>query len=345
MSKLELRILNDSEIETIHEKTLQILADPGVKITHQEILTKLAKAGAGVDESTGQVTFPRDLVRELLETAPAIALETGLNGKVLHVGESNQYYLSLILDPVIVDYNRGLRKPVLEDVRRNTIIGESIDMIDALMRMQYPVQNIPEPDNYYKTMEVFLTHTTKHITAYPTSTENCRDWMDVMEVIADSAGLDAAETPIMSLAMAITSPLQVHDTNIEIMKMATKRSYPVIPTVCPMAGTSSPYSVAGTALLANVETLIPVLLTQVYKPGHPVFYSVGPSVTDMKSGNDLYYRVEKMIFKLISCQMGRYYTDFLSAVKPAGPLPIGRMSRTALKACCTCWPPMRENRI
>ena len=74
-----------------------------------------------------------------------------------------------------------------------------------------------------------------------------------------------------------------------------------------MAGTTAPYSVAGTALLANVESLLPTLLAQVYKPGHPVLYAVGPSVTDMRSGNDLYYRTEKMLFKMIGCRMARYY--------------------------------------
>ena len=95
--------------------------------------------------------------------------------------------------------------------------------------------------------------------------------------------------------------------NIEIMKMAMSRCYPVISTVCPMAGTTAPYSLAGTSLIANAEALLPVLIVQCYKPGHPVFYSVGPSVTDMKSGHDLYYRAEKMLFKLVGVQMGKYY--------------------------------------
>jgi len=74
-----------------------------------------------------------------------------------------------------------------------------------------------------------------------------------------------------------------------------------------MAGTTSPYSVAGTILIANAEALLPVLIVQCYKPGHPVFYGVGPSVTDMKSGHALYYRTEKMLFKLAGVQMGKYY--------------------------------------
>ena len=307
MARMMLSVLSDAEIEKLHEKTLEVLETVGIRITHDEAIAKLRRAGARVDEASCTVKFPRELVKELLDQAPSFAIETGLNGKRMEVGGDNRYYLSLILDPYIFDYNDGLRRPVLEDVRRHTIIGESLERVDILMRMQYPVSDVPEPDSYLKTLEICLCHHTKHTSAYPTSAENCRQWMDVMEVIADAAGLDVDTTPLMSVAMAITSPLQVHGENIEIMKMAMERCYPIISTVCPMAGTTSPYSIAGTALTANVEALAPVLIAQVYKPGHPVLYAVGPSVTNMVTGHDLYYRAEKMLFKTIGTQMGRYY--------------------------------------
>jgi trimethylamine---corrinoid protein Co-methyltransferase len=307
VSELTLRALSDSEIERMHEKTLDLFDRVGVCIQHAEALQSLKKAGARVEEASGRVRFPPPMVRELLQLAPPVALETGLNGKILQVGGRNRYYLSLILDPFIVDHRDGLRRPVLEDVRRHTILGESLERVNSMMRMQFPLDDVPEPDCYRKSMEVFLCHTTKHVAAYPTSEANCREWMDVMAVVADAAGLDVAETPLMSVAMAVTSPLKVHGPNIEIMKMAMSRSYPIISTVCPMAGTTAPYSIAGTSLLANAEALLPVLITQCFKPGHPVFYAIGPSVTDMKSGHDLYYRVEKLLFKLAGVQMGKYY--------------------------------------
>ena len=95
-----------------------------------------------------------------------MATETGLNGRVLQVGGRNRYYLSLIIDPFIADYHEGLLRPVLEDVRRHTILGESLARINSMMRMQFPVSDVPEPDCYYKTMEVFCAirrNTSRHI--------------------------------------------------------------------------------------------------------------------------------------------------------------------------------------
>ena len=267
MSNMVLKVLTDAEVEKMHKDTLKVFSKVGVKITHAEALTKLKKAGADVNETSGIAKFSPEMVKELLALAPSVAMETGLNGEMLKVGGSNRYYMSLILDPFVVDYDEGLRRPVLEDIRRHTIIGESLDRVSHMMRMQFPVTDIPEPDCYYKTMEVFLCHTTKHTSIYPTSEQNCRDWMDAAKVIADSAGLDVNNTPLLSVAMAVTSPLQIHGLNVEIMKMAIERNYPVISTVCPMAGATSPYTVAGTALLSNVEALTPVLIAQVFKPG------------------------------------------------------------------------------
>ncbi|MBP7936143.1 MAG: trimethylamine methyltransferase family protein [Phycisphaerae bacterium] len=307
MSRMQIRVLSDAEIESLHARTLDVFERIGIRITHAETLGRLARRGARVHEASGIARFDRRLIEELLALAPAVARETGLNGRPLEVGGKNRYYLSLILDPFIIPYCGGPRPPVLEDVRRHTIIGESLDRVASMMRMQFPVNDVPEPDSYYKTMEVFLAHATKHIAAYPTSEKNCQDWMDVAAVIADAAGLDAQTTPLLSVAMAVTSPMVIHGMNIQIMKMAMERCYPIISTVCPMAGMTSPYSRAGTLLAANVEALAPVLITQTYKPGHPVLYGIGPSVADMRTGRDRYYGAEKMIFKTAATQLGQFY--------------------------------------
>jgi len=307
MSELQWNVLSESELEAINEHTLRVLAETGVKVTHDGALKSLRRRGAQVDEEAQHVRFPRELVAELLASAPATVIYEGINGRRLEVGGDNRYYASLVIDPWVTDYHDGRRRPKLEDIRRHTIIGESLDRISALMRMQYPVSDIPEPDSCLKTMEVFLCHLTKHVSIYPTSVENCRDWFEVYARIAEAMGMDLTQHPLLSVAMAVTSPLQVHGLNIEIMKMAVDFNFPVISTVCPMAGTTSPYSLAGTALLSNVEALVPVLIAQSWKPGHPVLYGFGPSVTDLKSGHDLYYKAEKALFKVMACQLGRFY--------------------------------------
>ncbi|HUT25067.1 MAG TPA: trimethylamine methyltransferase family protein [Sumerlaeia bacterium] len=305
MSRMKLEVLTETEIEAIHSRTLGVLEDPGVRVNHAPILKALAKVGAKVDDAAGRVRFPPELVEELRREAPPSARLTGLNGRVLDVGGENRYYSSLITDPFIIDYEKGPRRPVLEDIRRHAIVGESLDRVDAMMRMQYPAEDVPEPRSCLKTMEVFLCHCTKHAPIYPSSAENAREWIGAGEILAGSEGL--RKTPLMSMAVAVTSPLTLHEANGDLLGMALEYNMPVISTVCPMAGATSPYTVAGTMVAANAEALMPVVIAQALKPGHPVFYAIGPSVADLRTGRDLYYKAEKALFKIMATQMGKFY--------------------------------------
>ena len=305
MAHLQFSVLTQSEIEQLHRQTLDVYENPGVKIGSPALLKKLARAGARVDEPNGLVRFPREMVEELRSAAPPVARMSSLGGRVLEVGGANRYYSSLILDPYVIDYERGPRRPVLEDVRRHTIIGESLDLVSAMMRMQFPIADMPEPRCYLKTMEVFLRHCSKHVPVYPTDAENARQWIGAGEILSGGKGLK--NEPLMSLAMAVTSPLTIHHANAEILEMALDYNLPLISTVCPMAGSTAPYTVAGTMLLANAEALLPVLVAQAVKPGHPSLYGIGPSVMDLRHGHDLYYKAEKTLFKLMAAQMGKFY--------------------------------------
>ena len=307
MGSMQLSVLSESEIAKLHQQTLEVFEKVGVKIADDQTLKQFAKAGAKVDQTSQIAKFPPQLVKELLARAPSTFTAAGVNGQTWPIGGNNRFYVSIVTDPWVSDYHDGIRTPKLEDIRRHTIISDSLDRICASQRMQAPVSDVPQPDCYLKTMEVFLSNFSKHLIALPASDENCREWLDVCQIIADAAGLDPAGPPLLTIGMAVTSPLQIHPNNVRITRAAVERGCPIAPIVCPMAGTTSPYSVAGTALQGSVESLAVALLVQLLKPGHPVYYSYAPSVTDMKSGHDLYYKAEKMIWKIICCQMGRFY--------------------------------------
>ena len=305
MSRMNLTVLDTSEIERLHQATLEVFQEPGVRIAHPGLLERLRRAGARVDAEIERVRFPRQMVSELLRQAPSTVRLARADGRRLLSGGSNRIYTSLVLDPWIIDYEKGPRRPTLEDVRRHTILGDALPRVDGLMRMQYPVSDIAGKQSYLRSMEVFLSNTTKHILVYADSAENAREWLGAGEILCGGAGLK--NVPLMTMAVAVSSPLTLHHLNGELLLMALEYNLPVIPTVCPMAGSTSPYTVAGTMLLANVETLLPVLIAQALQPGHPVFYMIGPSTTDLRLGHDLYYKAEKMLYKIMAVQMGRYY--------------------------------------
>ncbi|MBN1944008.1 MAG: trimethylamine methyltransferase family protein, partial [Phycisphaerae bacterium] len=283
MSNLSLQLLNKDDILAMHRQTLWVFENVGCRVGSKEIRSVLRKAGANVDDATETVRFPAKMVEELISLAPDTVTHQELSGRVHRSNTRNRIYGAILLDPNVVDYHDGRRAPVLEDVRRHTILAQSLPHVSILMRMQQSISDIPGPDGYLATMETYISHHNKHLHLMPTDMDNCNLWLELIDMLRDHYGWED-KAPVATIAVAVTSPLQLHDINCRLLQTAVNRGFPFTTTVCPMAGATSPYTVAGTALLANVDALLPVLIAQVLKPGHPCYYTIAPSVMDMRSG-------------------------------------------------------------
>lgn len=68
--RTSLQVLSADEKAQVHERTLKILASTGIRVNTAKGREILEAAGAGVDESTKIVRFPRALVEQALRSAP-----------------------------------------------------------------------------------------------------------------------------------------------------------------------------------------------------------------------------------------------------------------------------------
>jgi len=67
--KCKLDVINETEIEKLHNASLEILGKYGVKIGHDEVLKKLADAGAAVEQAgPGGNYLTDDLTLELMRS-------------------------------------------------------------------------------------------------------------------------------------------------------------------------------------------------------------------------------------------------------------------------------------
>ena len=81
---IRISFLSESEIEAIHNASLQVLEKTGIKVFSKSALDVLKKSGAKVDCWTNCVTLPRQLVEEALKMAPkTITYVPGIPGMTL----------------------------------------------------------------------------------------------------------------------------------------------------------------------------------------------------------------------------------------------------------------------
>lgn len=298
--------LSPVEIEKIQKATEDILETVGFRVMHKGLLQRARVAGAKVDDATGIVCFPSPLLRELLSTVPSQYEIAGLDGKKFTVGGDNQRCVAIVTDPWIIDYQtQKPRRPCREDIRRHTIIAQRLEPVVAISLMDFPVTDFEGPASSLHALETYLLHHNQHLYVLPTSVESFRRWLAIGKILTQ--GEDLAQSKIMTVGVPMLSPLALTEMNAELLLSACANGFPVVPTVCPMAGTTGPYSIVGTLLQGNVENVALAALTQMVQPGHPYLYGMGPSKTDMHSGGDMYYTLDKVLWKLIAAQLGRSY--------------------------------------
>ena len=298
--------LSQSQIEEIQSATEDILENVGVHVMHEGILQRARAAGARVDEASGIVRIPAPMLRELLAQVPSQYQIADLEGAEFTVGGGSQGCVAIVTDPWIIDYQtQRPRRPNLEDLRRHTIIAQKLEPVVAVSRMDFPVTDVEGPTSSLRALEEHLVHYNKHIYVLPTSLESFEQWLEIGHVLTQ--GQDLAQSKLMTVGIPMLSPLRLTGANADILLGACANNFPVVSTICPMAGTTGPYSKIGTLLLGNAENVFLAALLQIIRPGHPYLYVLGPSRTDMRSGGDMYYTLDKVFWKLAAAQMGRSY--------------------------------------
>ena len=130
------------------------------------------------------------------------------------------------------------------------------------------------------------------------------------------------DSKIMSVAVATLSPLAVTDINCRLMLEAVKYNFPIVPTTCPMAGTTSPYTLIGTFIQGMAEVVGLCAIVQSVNPGNPYLSAFGPSVSSLMDGHDMYYTMEKPLWKLAATEISGSY-DLPYLVECGGNTPAG----------------------
>lgn len=300
--------LTDSQIEEIRDKTAEILETVGLRVGHADMLRRCRAAGATVDEASGNVRFPRSLLAELLAGVPAEYIVTGADGAEYTIGGAHQYGHAIVTDPWIVDYEtQAPRRPRLDDLRRHTAIAQRLKQIACISLMDFPVTDVEGPTSSLAAFEEHVLGHAKHTWVFATDMERYRHFLEIGKIVAAAQGKELSGSRLLSVAVGVLSPMAVSGLNIEFLLEACTHDFPVIPTVCPMAGMSSPYSLAGAVLLGNVEIIGLAALAQIVRRGQPYLYAFGPSVADMRSGHDLYYTLDKVLWKIAGAQLGKSY--------------------------------------
>lgn len=317
MNNMKLQLLTTNEVTMLHEKCIHILVEKGVSVEYPKALEILDKAGAHVDHATQMVRFPRDIIETALETAPKAFTVKGSEEKYdfeLPHPTGSFYTCTCVQtmryhDPESNRFCDVTSKRLAEWVQ----LASALDHIDKIAIQT--AMDVPQETVDVHSLNILLQNTSKPLMALPYCLETIEYQFELM--LAKAGSTEALrERPMLFMYPTSLSPLKFKPIDMEEIIQSCRYGVPMVVNSLGIAGGTAPITVAGTALLAGVEILAMVVMTQLMAPGIPVIPSIYTTSLDMATGNALLGNTESMLARATASQF----------IKEAFKLPIETFS-------------------
>jgi trimethylamine:corrinoid methyltransferase-like protein len=293
---LRVQPLSSDDIASIFDKAAHILSEHGVKVDYEKALKRLADAGAQVDMETRMVRFPKETLDAALASVPrAVTVKGGHEKHDFTVPDPSGKFFSTTcvqtmryLDPDAGDYIENTKQRFAEWCQ----LVEALPNIDVCA-IQTPMDAPSETADVHA-LNVQLQNTSKPLMLLAYCYESVPYLFDLM--LARAGSVEALrERPLLLINPTSLSPLVYKDMDMAQLLGAAEYNIPVAANSLPVAGATSPVTIAGTVLLEVVELLAFLIMSQMFKPGLPFIATVFNTTMDLGTGNALLANSETIL--------------------------------------------------
>ncbi|WP_240984605.1 trimethylamine methyltransferase family protein [Acididesulfobacillus acetoxydans] len=303
----QFRLFNDRQVNAIHEGVVRLLEDVGLKVKSKRAYEIFEKSGALTDPAAETVRIPRTLLEKAIRTAPSRVTIHGREEKDDVVLEKNRVHFGTGGTVMYaLDFETGERRLThTQDVRDLARLVDGLENIAFYVIHTYPA-DVAEKDVDVNRFYWAITNTTKPIMGGMYTLEGLREAIKVSEMVAGGAD-KLRERPFVSFITLMVSPLVMdwHYTDF-LIEVAAKGLPLAVPSE-PLAGATSPVTLASTITLNLAESLAGLTLAQLVRPGTPTLIGTTSSIMDMKTGTYVAGAIESSLINAGIAQMAQYY--------------------------------------
>ncbi|NQS92167.1 MAG: trimethylamine methyltransferase family protein [Chloroflexi bacterium] len=279
-------VLTEEEIEAIYYSALTVLSETGVRVYNKEGYDLAHAGGATVEDVTDDsalVKMPPEMVDVALSTLPRKVVIYGADPKYKMELYKNQIYFGAGSDtPFTIDpYTGDRRRALYKDVKNFARLAEALPNLDFHMSLGIVQDTAVGTYDRWQYLAM-LEGTNKPINITAVDLDGLRDQLE-MAYIRIGGEAEWKKTPIFSLYIEPVSPLSHSEEVIDKLLFSADHRIPFVYTPCPLAGATSPATLAGTAVQALTESLFGIVLSQLRKPGAPLIIGGLMSAMDMRT--------------------------------------------------------------
>ncbi len=277
-----LRFLTDDLADRIIDEARDLLCGLGMEIHNARALDLLGDHGARVEPAVRRARFTADLIDRALATAPASFSLFNAHGRQTHdLGGHRVHFTpgSSAINYLDPDTGR-MRRPTTADYVRFTKVVAQLPDIAAQSTAFIP-DDVPGPVQDSYRLYLGLKYCAKPVVTGSFSIDGFEVMHDLLLAVRGSAE-ELRAKPMAVFSCAPTTPLQWSDITSQNLLDCAAAGIPVeIPTM-PLAGFTSPVTVAGTLAQHAAETMSGVILAQLASPGAKVLYGGSPAPFDIR---------------------------------------------------------------
>lgn len=282
--RLKLQVLENDVVSKVIDEGFQLLLDPGVRVHNQEALTLLAEAGADVDLESQIARIPERIARQALKTAPSEFRLYDLSGSevVRYGGDAVQFDPGSAAISILDSQSQRQRAPRTEDFVRFVKLVETLPQLDAQSTAMICSDVVEEIGDLYR-LYLALNFMRKPIV---TGAFRKDTWWTMNQMLAAVAGGQQAlaEKPIAVFDVCPSPPLLWSDLTCQNMIDCARAGIPSELVSMPLAGATSPVTLAAAVVQHTAECLSGVTICQLARPGAPIVWGGSPAEFDMRHG-------------------------------------------------------------
>jgi len=301
------KVFSQEDIQAIHQETLNILEKTGIRVHNARAREIFADSGAEVSRQEGTVRIPRSMVEEAISSAPSSVVLCGREEKNDLLLEKTNTYLGTggtVLNTL--DLESGERRLTeVRDVADYARITDCLENVAFFVINCYP-DDVPTEDVDVNRFYHSLANTSKHVMGGIYTMPGLKNVIAMAEDIA--GGRDRLlERPFLSFITLMMSPLVMEQQYTDFLIEVAKYGLPIATPSEPLAGATSPVTLAGTVTINNIESLAGLILVQMINPGNPTLYGSTSSIMDPRAGIYVAGCIESALINAGCAQMAQHY--------------------------------------
>jgi trimethylamine--corrinoid protein Co-methyltransferase len=278
-----LSVLSEDQIYAIHRATLDVLEKTGYRILSKSAVDLLKKAGGLVDGDI--VKIPEHIVEGCLRLAPkGFVLYDRQGNRAMEIHGRRVFFGSFWASPNTRDALTGEVHPTrVEDIVRGAIIADALPNIDFVTPMGYS-QDVPAAAADLYEFEAVVTHSQKPIFCIPYSVRGLEIIYEMAARVA--GGMDRLqERPFIVTYTDPITPLVYPREAAKRILYTAALGMPTVGAPVVQAGLTTPVTLAGSLVMANAETLMGLVLTQLKRASTPYIMAANTHSIDMATAN------------------------------------------------------------